>query len=268
MDQGIGKSVGLYIGMSFLKNIVNVLYSGYCVVTFYIMLILLMVVYAAVFFLDDRVRTLAAYRATGFLGRLWLRICGYTIEVEGWEKVHPDRTYMFVANHTNMLDLPITGSFLIHYYKSLVKKELKYVPVFGFLLNVSSLAVDRSSAESRKHSTQVIVDALQRGISFLIFPEGTRNKTDQPMKSFYSGAFKTAILAQVPIQPMVFLDHRYLQPVGSFRFYPGHIRVKVLDAIETKGMEYEQAAKLQERAYKLMEGTILREEAPKPPKGA
>lgn len=80
------------------------------------------------------------------------------------------------------------------------------------------------------------------------------------MKSFYSGAFKTAILAQVPIQPMVYLDHRRLQPVRGYRFYPGHIRVRVLDAIETKGMEYEQADQLQDKVYKLMESVILKED--------
>jgi 1-acyl-sn-glycerol-3-phosphate acyltransferase len=255
--------------MSVIKYILTLLYSAWCVITFYIMLFLLMVVYSCVFFFPDRPRTLAAYRATSALARVWFAICGYTIQVDGWDRVDPAGTYMFVGNHTNMLDLPITGSFLLHYYKSLVKKELKYVPVFGFLLNVSSVAVDRSNPESRKHSTQIIVDDLLRGISFLIFPEGTRNKTGQPLKSFYSGAFKTAIMAQVPIVPMVYLDHRDLQPVGSFRFYPGHIRVRILDPIETRGMVYEQAPELQDRVYRLIEGTILSEDKKyrKSPKG-
>jgi 1-acyl-sn-glycerol-3-phosphate acyltransferase len=238
---------------------------------FFIVLFLLLIVYSAVFFLNDRTRTLAAYSANRALSWVWFKICGYSIEIEGWEKVDPAKTYMFVANHTNMLDLPITGFFLQHYYKSLVKKELKYVPIFGFLIKVSSVKVDRSNPESRKLSTQIIVDKVKHGISFMIFPEGTRNKTDQPLKSFYSGAFKTAIMAQVPIQPMVYLDHRYLQPVRGFRFYPGHIRVKILDAIETKGMEYEQAHELQDRVYRLIEAVILKEDkdwAPKPPKGA
>jgi 1-acyl-sn-glycerol-3-phosphate acyltransferase len=257
--------------MSFLKNIINWIYSAWCMVLLFLVFFFLMFAYGAFFFLNDRTRTLAAYRANRALSWVWLKMCGYSLEIEGWEKVAPTGTYMFVANHTNMLDLPVTGFFLQHYYKSLVKKELKYVPVFGFLLRVTSVAVDRSNPESRKHSTQTIVDALRRGISFMIFPEGTRNKTDQPLKSFYSGAFKTAIMAQAPIVPMVYLGHRYLQPVKGYRFYPGHIRVRILDPIETKGMVYEQAQELQDRVYKLIEDTILREDknykAPKPAKG-
>lgn len=246
--------------MRFVKNILNLIYSLWCVASFFVALFVLMFIYAAVLFLNDRTRTLIAYRATGAAGYLWLRICGYSISIEGREKIDPARTYMFIANHTNMLDAPITSCALQHYYKSLVKKELKYVPIFGFLLRVSSVPVDRSSPESRKHSTQIIVDDLTHGISFLIFPEGTRNKTDKPLKSFYSGAFKTAIMAQVPIIPMVYLDHRMLQPVKGYRFHPGHIRAKILDPIETKGLTLEQADELQDRIYKMIEWVILKED--------
>lgn len=246
--------------MSFIKNIINIIYSAYCIVLFFVVLFLLLIVYAAVYFLNDRTRTLAAYRANRILSLVWLTLCGYTIEVEGWEKIDPNKTYMFVANHTNMLDLPITGFFLQHYYKSLVKKELQYVPIFGLLIKVSSVKVDRSNPESRKHSTQIIVDDLNKGISFMIFPEGTRNKTNQPLKSFYSGAFKTAVMAQVPIVPMVYLNHRHLQPVKGYRFYPGHISVKILDTIETTGLQYEQADELQQKVYKLIEKVIIKED--------
>jgi 1-acyl-sn-glycerol-3-phosphate acyltransferase len=246
--------------MSFIKNILNLIYSAWCIATFFIVLFLLMFVYAAVFFMNDRMRTTTAYRANRVLSLVWLKICGYTINIEGAEKIDPSKTYMFIGNHSNMLDLPVTGYFLQHYYKSLVKKELKYVPLFGFLIKITSVPVNRSNPESRRHSTQVIVDKLAHGVSFLIFPEGTRNKTGQPLKSFYSGAFKTSIMAGVPIQPFLILDHRLLQPVRSFRFHPGHIRVKVLDAIETKGLALEEAGALQERIYKLMEAEILKED--------
>lgn len=246
--------------MSFLKNIINLIYSFYCLLLLFLVFFFLMFAYAAVYFMDDRTRTLSAYRSNRALSWLWFKMCGYTLDIEGWEKVDADKAYMFVANHTNMLDLPITGFFLQHYYKSLVKMELKKVPIFRFLLKVSSVPVDRSSGESRKRSTQIIVDKLRSGISFLIFPEGTRNKTDKPLKSFYSGAFKTAVLAQVPIVPMVYLDHRGLQPVRGYRFYPGHIRVKVLDPIPTEGLSYEQSDALQEQIYKLIESTIEKED--------
>jgi 1-acyl-sn-glycerol-3-phosphate acyltransferase len=221
---------------------------------------LLMFVYAAVYFLDDRKRTLIAYRFNRAFMSVWMPICGYRVTVDGWDKVDPNKTYMFVCNHSNMLDLPVCGYFLQHYYKSLAKKELKKVPFFGFLIRISCILVDRSSAESRRRSTQTIIDRLRRGTSIFIFPEGTRNTTKQPMKNFYSGAFKTAVMAQVPVMPIVYLNVRGLQPVGTWRLYPGTIHVKVLDPIETAGMTTADVAALQEKIYKQMEDSIKQED--------
>jgi 1-acyl-sn-glycerol-3-phosphate acyltransferase len=67
-------------------------------------------------------------------------------------------------------------------------------------------------------------------------------------------------MAQVPIQPFVYLDSRMLQPVQSYRFHPGTIRVRVLDAIETTGLTSDNVEELQERVYKIMEEVILSED--------
>jgi 1-acyl-sn-glycerol-3-phosphate acyltransferase len=244
--------------MAVLKNIVNIIYSIYAITLFFITLFLLMLIYLCVYLLNDRTRTLIAHRADKILLSVWFPICGFRIKIEGGEKIDPTGTYMFVSNHSNMLDMPLIGYFLQHYYKSLAKKELRRIPILGFLLSVISLFVDRGSAESRRKSTQTMVDALHNGMSILIFPEGTRNKTDQPLKSFYPGAFKTAILAGIPVQPFVCLGVRELQPVGTFRVYPGMMHIKVLDAIATKGMTADQSDALQERVYKMMEEEILK----------
>ena len=247
--------------MPFLRNIANIIYSGYCIVTFFIVITFQMVIFAVLSFVkSDRTRTVRAYRATSVIAKIWLKLCGYKVVVEGEAKIDPDKTYMFVCNHSNMLDLPLTGYFLRHYYKSLAKKELKYIPIMGFLIKTSSVLVDRSNPESRRHSTQIMVDKLREGISFLIFPEGTRNRTGKPLKSFYSGAFKTAIMAQVPVLPFLYLDHHSLQPVRSFRFHPGTLRIKTLDPIDTTGMGSGDAEALQNRVYAAMELTILSED--------
>lgn len=246
--------------MRLIRNVMNWLYSAYCVITFFVVIFFLFLAYASVYFFNDRTRTLSAYKANRALTRVWLFICGFKLKVEGADKIDPTRTYVFVGNHCNKLDLPMTGFFLQHYYKSLAKNELRYLPLMGFLFAVTCVFVDRSNAESRRRSSQIIIDKLKQGVSFLIFPEGTRNKTGKPLKEFYGGAFKFAILAQVPIQPFVLLDHHSLQPVETTRFHPGTMRVKVLDAIDTTGMQLSDAAALQERVFKLLEAVILTED--------
>lgn len=243
--------------MSILRYIAIRLYSAWCIVIFFVVIFFQMLGFIAISVLPERRRTLACYQITHAVASAWFLLCGYRIVIEGEEKIDPTQTYMFVCNHSNMLDLPMGGYFLRHYYKSLAKKELKYVPILGYLLGTTSLLVDRSNPESRRQTTERVAKLMKQGLSILIFPEGTRNKTVKPLKEFYSGAFRTAILAQVPVQPFLFLDHRSLQPVHSYRFYPGTVRVRVLDAIPTAGLHLDDAQTLQQQVYDLMELTIL-----------
>lgn len=225
------------------------------------MLFLLFFVYAAVYFQEDKKRTLTAYRANRFLVKIWIAICGFQIKVEGWEKVDATKAYIFVGNHCNNIDLPATGYFLQHYYKSLAKKEFAYMPILGFLFRVAGVFVDRKNAASRKQSTLKMIHLLQKGVSFLIFPEGTRNKTKAPLLPFHKGAFKIAIAAQVPIQPFVFLNIRALQPAASFRFYPGTVTVRVLRTVSTVGLTEADTDALCLKVRQLMEAELVGESA-------
>jgi 1-acyl-sn-glycerol-3-phosphate acyltransferase len=75
-----------------------------------------------------------------------------------------------------------------------------------------------------------MVTSLKGGLSLLIFPEGTRNRTPEPTKDFYDGAFKAAIAAQVNVAPFVLINIRHLQPVDSKLVYPGRVTMRFLDS--------------------------------------
>jgi len=70
----------------------------------------------------------------------------------------------------------------------------------------------------------------------LIYPEGTRNKTSEPLKSFYDGAFKLAIDTQKPIIPVVLLNTKKILPAYPIMcFMPGKIQMDILAPIYTEG---------------------------------
>ena len=82
--------------------------------------------------------------------------------------------------------------------RPLGKKELLNIPVFGWILRSVAVLVDRSNPESRRKSVERLNKIFKRGISVIIFPEGTTNKTDKPLTPFYDGAFRIAIENQGP----------------------------------------------------------------------
>jgi 1-acyl-sn-glycerol-3-phosphate acyltransferase len=145
--------------------------------------------------------------------------------IEGREKVDWNHSYIFVANHTSYLDAPGLALGIKNQFRPLAKRELQRIPVFGWIVSAATVIVDRSDAESRKKSLNHLKNMLKTGISILIFPEGTQNRTDQPLQPFYDGAFRTALQTDIPIVPIVIRNAGKLMPPGTLRIRPGKIDV-------------------------------------------
>lgn len=179
-------------------------------------------------------------------------------KIQGKRIPKKDKAYVYVSNHNSYLDavalpLAIPGEF-----KSLGKKELLNIPVFGWILKSIAVLVDRSNVESRKESIERLAQSFKSGISIFIFPEGTTNKTDQPLTPFYDGAFRLAIENQAPVLPMVILNSKALMPRKGFNNQPGTVHIHFLEPVETTGMTMEEVPELKLRVYHLMENAILK----------
>ena len=148
------------------------------------------------------------------------------------------------------------GSRLQHHFKPLIKKELLRVPLLNVLLAYTCIPIDRSDKSSRQKGFKKMMHNLAEGTSILIFPEGTRNRTEKPLKSFYPGAFRLAIAAGVPVVPIVLLNLRKLQPVGTFRAYPGRVVMRILEPIPTKTYVEADAEALMQEVFNRMENEI------------
>jgi 1-acyl-sn-glycerol-3-phosphate acyltransferase len=165
----------------------------------------------------------------------------------GAEAIDKSRTYVFVANHRAQFDTILAASALPHAASFLAKSELKKVPFFGYMVKMLAIMVDRKSKESREKSVRVLVDTLKRGWSIFVFPEGTRNKTDQPLIKFKDGAFSMAIMAQVPILVQTIVGMQKVNaPKGAY-LLPGVVDIYWSTPIETTGMTMDDLPMLKER---------------------
>jgi 1-acyl-sn-glycerol-3-phosphate acyltransferase len=92
-----------------------------------------------------------------------------------------------------------------------------------------------------------------------MFPEGTFNETNNPLKEFYDGAFRIAIETQTPVKPVLFIDaYDRLHYKSFFSLTPGISRSVFLDEISVEGLTLKDVQKLKQKTFFIMEEALFR----------
>lgn len=202
-----------------------------------------------------------AVTVTYFFMKLWswvfskLNFIPY--EMTGREKIDRHKAYIYISNHTSSLDLPGIAMTIKGQFRPLAKKELLKVPVFGWITRATCVVVDRSNVQSRKRSMDFLKKILGLGISILVFPEGTQNRSADPLLPFKDGAFRIAIETGQPILPMAVIGAGRLMPPKQFFIQPGKIKVVVMDEIQTRGMTLDDLPALKEKVFHLIKEQVV-----------
>lgn len=176
-----------------------------------------------------------------------LSVMRIKVKEYGREKIQSGKATVFVSNHLSALDILVNASVMPQPMRFLAKMETKYIPFFGYMVKMLAIVVDRKSKESREKSYRYMSEALQKGESLIIYPEGTRNRTGLPLKEFKDGAFRVAVMAQVPIIVQTLVGTQAVNPPAGLQLLPGTVEVHWSEPIETTGMLPEDIAALRER---------------------
>jgi 1-acyl-sn-glycerol-3-phosphate acyltransferase len=160
-------------------------------------------------------------------GVVWAAGLDIQADVAGLDQ---DRTYLFIANHQSLLDIPILLCLLRKWYPRFVaKNSLFRIPLFGpGMRRTGHLGVDRENSRQGMRDMQEAVYRLQQGQSLVVFPEGTRGREEDGLQDFHIGAFVIALKAKVPMVPVLITGSSRVMPKGSFLLHPGSIRLKAL----------------------------------------
>lgn len=193
------------------------------------------------------------YRLCSYWCDVWFFIIGIRHQ-NFYEYPHDkNKQYIFVANHISYLDAPIIVKTLRQKVRVLGKVEVSKVPLFGFIYRNTVVTVDRSSTTRRANSVRILKSVIRKGISIFIFPEGTFNETDQPLKELYDGAFRIAIETQTPIKPLLFLDSWHRMHYSSvFSLNPGRSRTVFLKEIPVNGLTGKDVEALKQQVNQVM----------------
>ncbi|MBZ4419860.1 1-acyl-sn-glycerol-3-phosphate acyltransferase [Myxococcus sp. RHSTA-1-4] len=152
-----------------------------------------------------------------------------------------------VSNHESNAD-PFLISHLPWEMKWLGKASLFKIPVVGWMMWMAGdIPVHRGDRDSATGAMARCREWLAKGMPVMIFPEGTRSKTDE-LLPFKDGAFRLAIEAQADVLPLAVSGTRRALPKHSWRFATSRGLVTVGTPISTKGMTLADLEKLKDLA--------------------
>jgi 1-acyl-sn-glycerol-3-phosphate acyltransferase len=161
-------------------------------------------------------------------------LCGIKYEVEGKENI-PDGAVIIMSKHQSTWETLALQVIFQSPQTWVLKKELKWVPVFGFgVWLLETIAIDRKAGSSAvKQIIKEGSERLNRGISVVVFPEGTR--VDPGKKGKYGiGGAVLASKSGFPVVPIAHNAGDFWKRRAIIK-YPGTIQVVVGPVIESKG---------------------------------
>jgi 1-acyl-sn-glycerol-3-phosphate acyltransferase len=158
----------------------------------------------------------------------------------------PRRPYVVVSNHESFVDILLL-SHLPWEMKWLSKAELFRLPLLGWEMRLANdIPVWRGDRRSAIEALRQCRDRLEKRVSVMIFPEGTRSASGA-LLPFKDGAFRLAVEGGWPILPLVLAGTRPALQKHSWRMGRSVAEVRVLEPIETAGLTTKDVPALRER---------------------
>jgi len=245
--------------MRLILKPLQILYSIYALILFIVILIILMPFFFIASFFGKIKGGNIMFRLCSYWSDVWLPLIGIRRKLIDESKGNKIRPCIFVANHVSYLDIPMIVNVIREPVRPLGKAEMSKVPLFGFLYRNAVIMVQRNKSQNRSKSVAMLKRVLQKKVSICIFPEGTFNMTQAPLKDFYDGAFRIAIETQTPIQPIIFPDTiNRLNPFSFFSLTPGLCRGVYLEEIIVDGMTAADLAPLKQLVFDRMKDALIR----------
>jgi 1-acyl-sn-glycerol-3-phosphate acyltransferase len=173
------------------------------------------------------------------LSKLWaytmLAVSFVRTEIKNKDKIQKGTSYIIISNHQSYYDIITLVIRLGIQFRWIIKKEILKIPIFGYGLNASrNIFIDRSNTTTAIESINKGFDRLPKGVSVMVFAEGTRSPDGQ-ISEFKKGGFIAAVQRKIPLLPVTVNGSRRVMRKGSFTLKPGKIQVVIGDPIDTSG---------------------------------
>ncbi|MCJ7934642.1 MAG: 1-acyl-sn-glycerol-3-phosphate acyltransferase [Chryseobacterium sp.] len=183
---------------------------------------------------------------------------GFRYDLIRLSEQRPDKNqqYVFISNHTSIMDIMLTCILFPHHPICFVgKKELVKIPIFGMIYKRICVMVDRTSARSRADVYRRCAEKMEEGNSIAIFPEGgVPDDTSVILEEFKDGPFILSSKHHSPIAMFTFIGLKEMFPFDNAKGYPGRVKVYFNGIIEPSDFPRD----LKSTAYKEIKKTLLK----------
>ena len=220
--------------MRILKNIFGRIWALWGLIIFFITLLIIVIPILITFKIKEPLGTELFRNISKAWMTVFLTMIGCRLVIKGKQHFKKGETYVVVCNHNSFMDVPVTTPFIPGANKTIAKKSMAKIPLFGWIYSRGAILVDRDSDESRRQSFEMMKQTLAEGLHMVIYPEGTRNRTKEPLKAFYDGAFKLATATNTNIIPtLLFNTNKVLPTHKVFYLWPKTLEMHFLPVVET-----------------------------------
>ena len=183
------------------------------------------------------------------IGRVWswllLRSAMIRLRIHHRSTLDPGQSYVFMANHQSLYDIPSVILSLPVQTRFLAKRSLFRIPIFGWAMALGGFVpVDRGDRARSRETFSVALERLRSGKSITLFPEETRS-LDGRLLPFKRGGILLALRSGFPIVPVAIRGTLAIQPKTSFLIRPGTVDVYFGTPIATEGVAIRERATLE-----------------------
>ncbi len=145
-----------------------------------------------------------------------VKVLGAQVCIEGAQYLPNDGGGVIIAsNHRSAADIAAVLTGLPLDVCWVTKMQLLKIPFLGWHLKRVHIPVARGKGGNTDKFLQDGARKIQDGAAVVIFPEGTRNRTEEKLLPFRRGAFLLARAANRPIIPLAIVGSRDAWPLGS-----------------------------------------------------